>query len=154
MSDLNALLTLREHQARERDALRGRVEHARRQARAAETQSLQLFAYRNDYEQRWQGNFHSGGDIQIVLHYQAFMARLSAAIEQQERVCEQARAQCERVQLALGEAERKLAATDKLIERRRDVQRQEAGRREQKSCDELAARVTWSRRRMDNPPTV
>lgn len=154
MSDLNALLTLRERQGRERDALRGRVERARQQARAAETQSLQLFAYRNDYEQRWQGSFQSGGDIQIVLHYQAFMARLSAAIEQQERVCEQARAQCERVQLALGEVERKLAATDKLIERRRDVQRQEAGRREQKSSDELAARVTWSRRRMDNPPTV
>jgi flagellar FliJ protein len=154
MSDLHALLTLRGHQASERDALRGRVERARQQVQAAEAQSLQLLAYRNDYEQRWQGSFQRGGDMQIVLHYQAFMARLSAAIEQQQRVCEQARAQCERVQLALVEAERRLAATDKLIGRRREVQRREAGRREQKTSDELAARVTWARRRMDNPPTV
>lgn len=146
MPDLQSLLTLHEHLCHQRDGARALVQQADRAQHAARAKAEQLLAYRSEYQQRWRDSFQRGGEIQIVMHYQSFMGRLSAAIEQQQSICQQLEQQHARLGKALLEVERRVASTARLIERRRQARQAVARRSEQKQMDELATRVMWNRR--------
>ena len=146
MRDLQSLLTLHEHLCQQRDGVRALVQQAEQALRTARTKAEQLLAYRSEYQQRWQDSFQRGGEIQIVMHYQSFMGRLSAAIEQQRGTCLQLEQQHARLGKSLVDAERRVASTARLIERRRQARHAVAQRSEQKQMDELATRVMWNRR--------
>ena len=145
MPDLQPLSMLLQHCERGRDA--AEADHRRLQAlgAAAVAQCGQLRGYRQEYEQRWAGQFRAASPIELVHCYQSFTQRLALAIEQQARIAEHAAQQLERARTALLDAELRCASARKLIERRRLEQRLGAERREQKQTDEAASRATWTR---------
>lgn len=153
MAELESLLSLHDHVAQQRDAARRLADASQAALRAAAAQVDQLLAYRSEYEQRWHDSFQRGGEIQIVVHYQSFMSRLQAAIDQQRQIRMQIQVQHDRAVERLRALELRLAATAKLIERRRHAAGQAASRREQKQTDEFASRAVWASRR-SLPPLV
>jgi flagellar protein FliJ len=145
MNHLQPLTILLEHCDRGRDA--AAADHRRLQAAsdAAAAQREQLQAYRQEYEQRWAGQFRLGASIDLLRNYQSFTQRLAQAIEQQGRIADHAAQQAERARTALLEAEMRSASARKLIERRLREQRLGTERREQKQTDEAASRLAWTR---------
>lgn len=141
--DTQALLTLLERETAIRDeaavALRQAVEHRDRVL----DQAAQLAQYRADYVSRWQAQFARSAPIEILTCYRSFMARLDQAVSQQDALAERARASAERNREFLVEAERRVAAVRKLIERRQAEHRKTLDRREQKLNDEAAQRAGW-----------
>ena len=146
MSRMQALKVALEHAEKERDAALLAMQRAAAQLDAAQRQATQLLDYRAEYQQRWSAQFKREGTIDILHCYQNFMARLNTAIEQQQRIVEQARLGHERSQEALMERETRAASIRKLIERRVTEQALAQERREQKATDEQASRISWTNR--------
>ena len=146
MSRMQALKVALEHAEKERDAALLAMQRAAAQLDAAQRQATQLHDYRAEYQQRWSAQFKREGTIDILHCYQNFMARLNTAIEQQQRIVEQARLGHERSQAALMERETRAASIRKLIERRVAEQALAQDRREQKATDEQASRISWASR--------
>jgi flagellar protein FliJ len=144
MTSLQPLLALLHQAEHERDdALAASLGAADALAKAT-AQAEQLLDYRREYEQRWSAQFRAGGRIELVHCYRGFMDRLSQAVDQQQRIAEQAAAQVERTRVTLAEQELRVASVRKLIERRHHEQRLGAERIEQKQTDEFGARMAWS----------
>lgn len=143
--ELAPLLALLGRAERERDAALARRLSAAAAHDAATQQAEQLFAYRRDYEQRWQTQFRTSGAIEVVHCYQGFMQRLGSALEQQSRATQQAALALERAQQALVAHELELASVRKLIERRVDEHRRLGERLDQKRSDEQAMRAARTR---------
>ena len=97
MTDLNPLAALLAQSERQRDLAVADQLKAQRESAGAAAQVVQLRDYRRDYEQRWSAQFCREGQIQLVLCYQGFMARLSEAIEQQTLTAELAAARLEQM---------------------------------------------------------
>lgn len=144
MSDVQSLKTLHDHAVQQRDAALARVRAAEQAAEAAVAQSEQLLAYRREYEDRYRERFSRGSDIQMVMHYQAFMARLQLAIDSQATTRDQLEAQRARAAEQLQQQEVRVASIAKLIERRLQESRREGERRDQKMFDEMASRLAWT----------
>jgi flagellar FliJ protein len=109
-------------------------------------QLAQLVEYRNDYHQRWAGQFSRHGAIEIVHCYQNFMQRLDDAMAQQKRQVQAAQAGVERARDTLLAREMRAASVRKLIERRAGEQRLAHDRREQRQTDERAQQAAWRQR--------
>ena len=146
MSRMQALKVALEHAEKERDAALLAMQSAAGQLDTAQKQAQQLQDYRAEYQQRWSAQFKREGTIDILHCYQNFMARLNTAIEQQQRMVEQAKAQHERAQEVLMERETRAASIRKLIERREAEHALAQQRREQKATDEQASRISWTSR--------
>ena len=73
---------------------------------------------RREYEQRWNEQFRSGGHMDLVHCYRSFMERLTHALEQQQRIVQQAAQHMEQARAQLQEHELRVASVRKLIERR------------------------------------
>ncbi|HYE41580.1 MAG TPA: flagellar export protein FliJ [Ramlibacter sp.] len=146
MSRMQALMVALEHAEKERDAALLVMQRAAGQLDAAQKQAQQLQDYRAEYQQRWSAQFKREGTIDILHCYQNFMARLNTAIEQQQRMVEQAKVQHEHAQEALMERETRAASIRKLIERRAAEQALAQERRDQKATDEQASRISWASR--------
>ena len=140
LQPLHALLAQTES---ERDAAWAAAQRAADAHGQATAQADQLLAYRRDYEQRWGAQFRTEGRIELVHCYRGFMDRLTQAVEQQQRIVQQAADQLERARAALAQQEVRLASVRKLIERRRQELRLTADRVEQKQTDEFGSRMTW-----------
>jgi flagellar FliJ protein len=140
MQPLQALLAQAE---RERDAAWSQVQRASDRHASASTQADELLAYRREYEQRWNEQFKSGGHMDLVHCYRSFIERLTHALEQQQRVVQQAALHLELARAQLQEHELRVASVRKLIERRHREMLRTAERQEQKQTDEFSARVSW-----------
>lgn len=146
MSSLQPLTVLLAQVERQRDLAMTEHQRTRIAFEAATEQSRQLLTYRREYEQRWSAQFRLDGKMELVHCYQAFMERLTQAVEQQGRVAEYAEQNTGRAKAQLCEIELRCASVRKLIERRtRDI-RQSAEKRDQKQTDELASRTAWMQR--------
>jgi len=146
MTDLQTLTILLGQHDRQRDAALAEHLRARAASEAALAQAETLRIYRREYEQRWSAQFRREGQIELVRCYQAFMDRLTQAVDQQTRLAAQAAQQLELALATLREAELRCASVRKLIERRTVERRLEAERQDQKDNDELATRVAWNGR--------
>lgn len=132
---------------RQRDlAVAGR-QKAQQDSDAAAAKAEELHLYRREYEARWSAQFCREGQIELVRCYHGFMARLTQALEHQQRVAAAAASQLASAIATVRECELQVAAVQKLRERRLFEQRGEARRHEQKLDDELAARIAWQARR-------
>jgi flagellar protein FliJ len=145
MTDVQSLNLLLGQNERARDAAIAEHQRVLAASQAAAAQAEQLLAYRCDYEQRWSAQFCREGKIELVRCYQSFIERLTLAIEQQARQAEHAARQVETALAALRESELRCASVRKLIERRTEQHRLDAGRLEQKHSDEFASRAAWNR---------
>ncbi|MEN9629973.1 MAG: hypothetical protein RJA10_3201 [Pseudomonadota bacterium] len=144
MATLQMLL---DRATQERDRLAGELRRGQEMALRARRQGEQLAAYRGEYLQRWQGQFGRGGAIELVHCYQSFMQRLDEALQQQQRQIDAAERAVDAVRQALAQAEVRVAAVKKLIERRQaDLQRAHE-RRDQRQTDETAQHLTRNRPR-------
>lgn len=140
MQPLQALLAQAE---RERDEAWGHAKRAADRHAGAASQAEELLAYRREYEQRWNEQFKTGGRMELVLCYRAFMERLTHALEQQQRVVQHAVQQMEQSRVQLCEHELRVASVRKLMERRHREMQRTAERHEQKQTDEFGARMAW-----------
>ena len=144
MSPLAPLMSLLVQTEKERD--QALQEHQRLEAafQAAQTQADQLVNYRRDYEQRWTAQFSKEGAMPLVNCYQNFNERLTQAVEYQRNAVQQAQSKAEKGRALWMEQEIRVASVRKLIERRVHEIQLSADRREQKTSDEFASRVSWS----------
>ena len=140
---MTALKTLLDHAEGARDQLLAALRRADQQAERVQAQADQLTVYRNEYQQRWAGQFSRRGAIEIVHCYQSFMQRLDEAVAQQQQQVDAATAACERLRGQLMAAEMRVASVRKLIERRVVEQRRAHDRHEQRQTDETAQQIRW-----------
>ncbi len=122
-------------EVRERDAARSFGESQRRLEE--EQQRLgQLETYRDEYLQRFRRLQQEGLTVAQLIEYQAFLAKLDAAVRHQAEI----------VQLRRGDAERRLAAwtdrrthsraMERAVDNLADRELQDGERREQKALDD------------------
>ena len=144
MNPLQPLMALLSQTERDRDEAWAETQRALQAQQNAAAQADQLLTYRREYEQRWSAQFRTNGRIELVHCYRGFMDRLTQAVEQQQRIAEQAAAQAERTRAVLAEHEMRVASVRKLIERRSQELRLSADRIEQKQTDEFGSRMSWN----------
>lgn len=145
MTALQPLHTLLEQIGIERDTALATHQRLLLAQRGAQQQAEQLGAYRREYAQRFGGQFQRAGAVELMQCYQGFMARLDEAVVQQQHIATQAEARTDAARAELVQAEQRVAAVTKLIERRSAEALQMQSRREQKDTDELASRAAWMR---------
>lgn len=135
-----ALLTLLEHDTRERDRTAAALLRARAAAERARLQEEQLQQYRRDYQGRWSPQARGHSSVELLHSFRGFMQRLDDAVAQQQQQVQQLDTQCTRAQAALHACERRLASLRVLIERRHALALLQQRRSEQKELDEFALR--------------
>ncbi len=145
MTALQPLHTLLEQIGIERDTALATHQRLLLAQRGAQQQAEQLTAYRREYAQRFGGQFQRSGAVELMQCYQGFMARLDEAVVQQQHIATQAESRTDAARAELVQAEQRVAAVTKLIERRSAEATLMQSRREQKETDELAARGAWLR---------
>lgn len=109
---------------------------------AAQEQLGVLTRYSQDYQARMSREVAGGGlHSEMLRNYQAFIARIAAAIAQQELEVKRRQALCSEAEQAWREAQRQLESYRTLARREQVRVRREADRRQQKLDDESAARM-------------
>lgn len=138
-----SLQLLLERERGDRDAAALALRQAQSHADRVATQLRQFEQHRAAYAQRWQSEFNRSGGIEIVLCYRNFLQRLDQALAQLRVQAAQSQAAVARSQALLVDAERRVAAIEKLLERRAEQHRKRLSRQEQKLTDEAAQRSAW-----------
>lgn len=146
MSTLQPLIALLAQAERERDEIQAHLLRMRSAHQNAQSQVEQLRRYRGEYDARFGARPQAGTTIEMLRVAQGFVARLSHAVEQQERVVAHAADQVAVAEVQWREAELRVASVRKLIERRMAEVRASADRAEQKALDEFASRAAWAAR--------
>lgn len=100
----------------------------------------QLTSFRDDYLSQRTSSGESGIDGFRLRDYNAFIARIDAAIQHQRGVIEQAEADAERLRKVWMELLGRARAVDKVVDRYQDEERRTEERRNQRQNDELAQR--------------
>jgi len=138
---------LLEHAEAQRNVALSAFNQARVRRDAMRAQALELAAYRDDYQQRWNAQFYErGAALDIVRCYRQFADRLEMAIAQQGQAVTVADHALARANDTLAAHELRVASVRKLIERRQAELKLGADRREQRTTDELALRMQRGRR--------
>lgn len=146
--DPRSLQTLLEREQNTRDEAALALRQAQAQQAQAKGQVDQLAAYRADYVDRWSLRFSQTATIEILQCYRSFMQRLDQALAQQKGLFGRAEATTVACRAALLDAERRVAAVQKLLERRAGDQRLVLQRSEQRQTDEAAQRAGWANNRL------
>lgn len=139
LPSLQALQTVLEHAAVERDRAVSELFSALENGRRLRSQADQLLIYRDDYQQRWTTQFRHHAAIEVVTSYQQFVERLEQALEQLRLQVERAGHEETRARDQLTAREIRVASVRKLIERRMVEHAQRQTRRDQRQTDENAA---------------
>jgi flagellar FliJ protein len=115
-----------------------RVALAERHVVEMEEKLTALENYRKEYEAGLATRAGAGLGVAAVRDYQAFLARLGDAIEQQRQAVEQARAAHQTAILAWREAAKRAHVVDTLHERWQSEESRAESRRDQRDSDELS----------------
>ena len=120
---------------RERDAAQ-RLGECQQRVQAAEQRLEELIRYREEYTQQ----FASGGSLNTarLQDYRLFLSRLNQAVEQQRGFLQRACAECADLRQRWLDLHTRAQALDKVVERYRDEERSDQGRRDQKESDQHA----------------
>jgi flagellar FliJ protein len=106
----------------------------------AERKCQELARYRQEYERQFKETVARGIGVMGLRDYQAFLARLSEAIRQQETVVQRAQAERDAERVRWQEMARKAKALDHVVEQWNQEERRAHDRREQLETDERAQR--------------
>jgi len=140
-----SLVTLLEHAERQRDAALAQQRRADAALDAAMRQHDQLATYSREHQSRWSTALRQSVAMPLVQCHHAFTDRLHQAVTMQSEQVDRARQALSRRQSETLEAERRVAAINKLIQRRTDAARLHQNRQEQRQIDERASRMAWNR---------
>lgn len=122
-----------------------RVAQAERHVVAMEEKLAALEKYRKEYEVGFAAKAGAGLGAMATRDYQAFLARLGEALEQQRQVVEQARAAHQAAIVIWREAAKRAHVVDTLQERWQVEEAREEGRRDQRNNDELSNQMRFNR---------
>ncbi len=101
----------------------------------------ELVSYRDQYAEQFQQSSGMGMGAARLQDYRVFLARLHAAIEQQQRVIAHCRQDCERQRRNWMSTRTRTQALGKVVERYQREERRADERREQHDTDERAQRT-------------
>jgi flagellar protein FliJ len=141
--DTQTLGTVLEHAQGARDAAALALQRAEQQLGAAQAQAAQLVQYRAEYITRWSAHFSQPAAMELVHCYRSFMQRLDQALAQQQGMVERQAHAAQHCRSRLQDAETRVAAVQKLIDRRVQEHQRGNARREQKQSDESARQSPW-----------
>ncbi len=139
MASLQAFLVAVEMAERQRDAARQALQDLQRARTASEAQLQQLQNYAQETEGRWGMRADATVKPEVMYHHYQFMARLGHAVGLQNNVIGEQDGRVRAAGQALLQAELRVAALRKVVERRRHELGQAEARRDQKQTDERAA---------------
>ena len=122
-----------------------RVALAERHVVEMEDKLAALEKYRKEYEVGFAAKAGAGLGAMATRDYQAFLARLGEALEQQRQVVEQARAAHQAAIVVWREAAKRAHVVDTLQERWQVEEAREEGRRDQRNNDELSNQMRFNR---------
>jgi flagellar FliJ protein len=117
-----------------------RVGAAEHRLRDAESREQDLRRYRDEYRAAFETRAKQGLDVRSLREYQAFIAKLGAAIDAQQALLQQLRRECDRERADLRAAITRRMALGKVIERINTEERTMDERRTQRESDERAQR--------------
>jgi flagellar protein FliJ len=106
-----------------------------------ETKLQELTRYRGEYEQQLTTRAGTGIGVTELRDYQAFLARLTEAMRQQQSVVHRLRADCEAERLRWQDAARRAKALDHVVTQWQTEERRVADVRDQRETDERAQRL-------------
>jgi flagellar FliJ protein len=106
----------------------------------AESKLGELERYRQEYETQFSMRAQSGIGVMDLRDYQAFLARLSEAVKQQQALVHRARADRDGERTRWREAATRAKALDHVVERWQNEERVLLDRKEQRESDERAQR--------------
>jgi flagellar FliJ protein len=113
-----------------------------RKVSEAEGKLQELTRYRGEYERQFAQRAASGMGVNELRDYQAFLARLTEAMRQQQSVVHRVRADRDAERLRWQDSARRAKALDHVVTQWQDEERRTAERREQRDADERAQRVS------------
>ena len=126
-------------QSKERDAARV-LGDAQRALKDQESRLEQLRLFHREYQQRFDAAARGGMSAKQLQEFQAFMAKLHSAIEEQERAVEASRREKSRKKDHWQQRYTRSQAIGKVMERYRDAEGKQRERRDQKETDDHASR--------------
>jgi flagellar FliJ protein len=106
----------------------------------AEAKLQELERYRSDYDKQFAQLAGGGIGVTALRDYQAFLARLSEAIRQQQAVVKRAQSERDAERQRWQEAAKRAKALGHVVEQWQTEERQASNRREQHESDERAQR--------------
>jgi flagellar FliJ protein len=124
-----------------------RVAAAERHVVEMEEKLAALERYRKEYEDGFAARAGAGFGVTAMRDFQAFLARLGDALEQQRQIVEQARAAHQATIVVWREAAKRAHVVDTLSERWQVEEAREEGRRDQRDNDELSQQIRFNRER-------
>ena len=136
------LQTLLQRAETERDTAQTVLRQVEGLIRQAELQARQLLDYRSDYDQRWTAHFRESGTPELLHCHRGFGQRLDQAIGHQQTNTSHLGNRLRQARDVLLVREQRVAAVQKLIERRQAEWQKIAARRDQRATDEAAQRAT------------
>lgn len=138
--DNGILQLLKEKESQERDRRQAQARLLHQRFELAQSQAEQLSGYRRDYEIHWQQQFRSGASPQVLQCYRQFVQRLDAATAQQAHTVRHVAGLMEQADRELLQQEVRVAAIEKLLERRAAAAQTHLARAQQRLDDEWAQR--------------
>jgi flagellar FliJ protein len=106
----------------------------------AENKLAELTRYRGEYEQQYTQRVGGGIGVMELRDYQAFLARLSEAMRQQQAVVHRVRAERDAERLRWQDAARRVKAIDHVVTQWQHEEQRIADRRDQRETDERGQR--------------
>ena len=113
-----------------------------RRVTEAEQKLSELTRYRGEYEQQLTQRAASGIGVMELRDYQAFLARLTEAMRQQQSVVQRMRSDRDAERIRWQDAAKRAKALEHVATQWEGEERRLAERREQRDTDERAIRVT------------
>lgn len=111
-----------------------------RKVAEAEAKLKELERYRGDYDKQFAQRAGGGIGVTALRDYQAFLARLSEAIRQQQAVVNRAQSERDAERLRWQDAAKRAKALGHVVEQWQTEERRASDRREQRETDERAQR--------------
>jgi flagellar FliJ protein len=111
-----------------------------RKVAEAEAKLQELERYRSDYDKQFAQRAGVGIGVTALRDYQAFLARLSEAIKQQQAVVKRAQSERDAERQRWQEAAKRAKALGHVVDQWQTEERRASDRREQRESDERAQR--------------
>lgn len=113
-----------------------------RRVSEAESKLSELTRYRGEYEKQLEQRAASGMGVAELRDYQAFLARLTEAMRQQDSVVQRARADRDAERMRWQDAAQRAKALEHVVTQWHTEERRSAERRDQRETDERAQRIS------------
>lgn len=146
MATPSALETLIDLATKETDEATKRLGRAVRVSEEAQQKLVILQQYRDDYAARFQDTLTTGLTALNYRNFQLFIEKIDTAISGQEDVIRITQQKVAEARLAWQACERKRMSYDTLATRAKEAELRKENKRDQKSMDEHASRMTFYKR--------